>query len=69
MSRYILCVSFRSLLSAVVHLLPQINVHKNMRTALFYVVCALPVFMILHSAIIRTLKYDTQKNGILSVVD
>ena len=42
---YILSVSFGSLLSAIVHLLPQINVCKNMRTALFCVVCALPVFI------------------------
>ena len=34
-------------LSAIVQLLPQIIVRKNMRTALFSVVCALPVFIIL----------------------
>ena len=45
LSYYILSVSFGSLLSAIVHLLPQINVRKDMRTALFYVVCALPVFI------------------------
>ena len=45
LSHYILCISFGSLLSTIVHLLPQINVRKNMRTALFCVVCALPVFI------------------------
>ena len=45
LSHYILCVSFGSLLTAIVHLLPQINVPKNMRTALFCVVCPLPVFI------------------------
>ena len=46
LSHYILCVSFGSLLSPIVHLLPQINVYKNMRIALICVVCALPVFII-----------------------
>ena len=45
LSHSILSVSFDSLLSAIVHLLPQINVCKNMRTALFCVVCALLVFI------------------------
>ena len=45
LSYYILPVSFGFLLSAIVHLLPQINVRKEMRTALFYVVCTLPVFI------------------------
>ena len=46
LSHYILCLSFGSLLSAIVHLLPEINARKNMCTALFCVVCALPVFII-----------------------
>ena len=45
-SHYILCVLFGSLLSAIVHLLLQINVRKKMHTALFCVICALPVFII-----------------------
>ena len=40
-------VSLCPLLSAIVHLLVQINVYKNMRTAGFLVVCGLPVFIIL----------------------
>ena len=43
LSHYILCVLFGCLLSVIVHLLPQINVRKNMHTALFCVVCALPI--------------------------
>ena len=35
LSHYILSVSFGSLLSAIIQLLPQIIVHKNMCTALF----------------------------------
>ena len=50
LSHYILCVSFGSLLSAIVHLLAQINVRKNMGTALFCVVCTLSVFIIFDSA-------------------
>ena len=42
-------VSFGSVLSAIVQLLPQIIVCKNMCTALFCVVCALPVFIMLFS--------------------
>ena len=49
LSHYILCVSFGSVLLAIVHLVPQINVCKNMHTALFCVVCTLPVFIILGS--------------------
>ena len=41
LSHYILSVLFVSLLSEIVHLLPQINI---MRTALFCVACALLVF-------------------------
>ena len=52
LSHYILSVSFCSLLSAIVHLLLQINVHKNMRTALFCVVYALPVFIIMYVIIV-----------------
>ena len=46
--RTILSVSFDSLFSAIVQLLPQIIVRKNMHTALFCVVCALPVFIIVY---------------------
>ena len=49
LSHYILSVLFGSLLSAIVHLLPQINVHRDMRTALFCVVCARPVFIMFHN--------------------
>ena len=44
LSHYILSESFGSLLSKIVHLLLQINGHKNMHTALLCVVCPLPVF-------------------------
>ena len=43
-----------ALLSAIVGLLPQINVRKNMRTALFCVVCALPVFIMLNKETTQT---------------
>ena len=51
LSHYILSVLVGSLLLAIVHLLPQINVRKDMPTALFCVVYALPVFII--SAIVQ----------------
>ena len=54
-SHYILSVSFGSLLSAIVHLLLQINVRRNMCTALFCVVCALPVFIMTVKGKIRSL--------------
>ena len=55
--RTIFCLyHFVSLLSANVHLLPQINLRKNMRTALFYVVCALPVFIITYKTLPCILK-------------
>ena len=53
LSHYILCVSFGSLLSVIVYLLPQINVCKNMCTALFCVVCALLVFIIFDKAMLN----------------
>ena len=40
------CLQFGSVLSTSVHLLLQINGCKNMRTALFCVVCALLIFII-----------------------
>ena len=46
LSHYILSVSFVSLLSVIVHLLTQINVRRDMHTALFCIVCTLPVFII-----------------------
>ena len=43
---YFVGILFGSLLSMIVHLLLQINGRKNIRTALFCVACALPVFII-----------------------
>ena len=59
LSHYILSVSFASLPSAIVYLLLQINVHKNMRTALFCAVCALPVFILknLYKLVCSTFRY------------
>ena len=47
LGHYILSVSLGSLLSVIVRLLLQINGHKNMHTALFCVVCAVPFFIII----------------------
>ena len=56
---YILSVSFGSVLSAIGQLLPQIIVRKTMRTALFSVACALPVFIILHYIYASSLFLNT----------
>ena len=46
LSHFISSVLFGSLLFTIVHLLLQINAQRNMRTRLFCVACALPVFII-----------------------
>ena len=59
LSHYILSVSFGPVLSAIVQLLPQIIVRKNMRTALFCVVCALlyNVFIMSHNVFIMLFNW------------
>ena len=58
-----LSVSFVSLLSAIVHLLPQINVRKNMCTALFCVICAVPVFIMLFLPLVILSDVSGQVTG------
>ena len=59
-------VSFGPVLLTIVQLLPQIIVRKNMRTALFSVVCALPVF-IMDGAFWDTVPRHTKKLQYLKI--
>ena len=49
--QYLLLIHKYRTIFCLYRLLPQINVHKDMRTALFCVVCILPFFIICSIAV------------------